>query len=262
VKTQITCVNADGSALSIGDMPRITISGLASYLSAVTFDDSTAAPFDVGARVVLNDNLAVSFAIYPLGMSIRAILNTQLNGEWTLGDSVSIYLDGSRGLNDDVLTYSSHDNNGIWSPVNIDPVLQDGSFFQISISKSPIILQRSSGWEHFDENFVITPNKNIAGQTEHTIKLKMRNKPTSQDPLTLTIGINTFTNSPVTITNGNVNEYKPGYIVAPTVNGGAGVTEVYQSTDNPCATNTITVSIVTNVPVCSSISLSLYINTL
>jgi len=156
VKTQTNCVNADGRALSFGDMPRITITGLANYLGAVTFDDSTAAPFDVG----------------------------------------------------------------------------------------------EVGWaQSANGDFVITVDQDVAGQTAHTIKLKMRNKASAQVPLILTIGINTFTNSPVTITNGNVNEYKPGYIVAPTVNGGAGVTEAHQSTDNPCATNTITVSIVTNVPV-------------
>ena len=108
-------------------------------------------------------------------------------------------------------------------------------------------------------NFVITPNQNVLGNTNHTINLLMTNDPTNRDPFTLTIGINTFTNSPVNITYNDDIQAQPGYTVAPNVNGGAGATQVHQSSDNPCATNTITVSIVTNVPVSSLLPVSLYL---
>ena len=119
------------------------------------------------------------------------------------------------------------------------------------------------GWDFLHNNdtfgnFVITPNQTVLGNTNRTINIRMTNDPTNRDPFTLTIGINTFTSSPANITYKDDIEKQPGYIVAPYVKGGG--TQVHQSSDNPCAANTITVSIVTNVPVSFLLPVSLYLH--
>ena len=54
-------------------------------------------------------------------MLLRQVLNSNIGGSWSAGDSVFVYVDGKPGLNDVVLTYTGEKNGKNWSPVNCKP---------------------------------------------------------------------------------------------------------------------------------------------
>jgi len=84
---------------------------------------------------------AVSFNDFVMGTSLRVALNNNIYGSWALGDKVFVYLDGKRGINDDVLTYVADDpDGGRWSPVNCDPLLYINSTYLFLISNPSISL--------------------------------------------------------------------------------------------------------------------------
>jgi len=65
------------------------------------------------------------------GATVKSILNSVETPQWQNGDNVTIYADGTRGLNPLVLVY----NQG-WTPVNIDPIHRRDNVYFITTPRA------------------------------------------------------------------------------------------------------------------------------
>jgi len=81
-------------------------------------------------RIISGLNKIV-FMHFKSGATVKSILNSVETPQWQNGDNVTIYADGTRGLNPLVLVY----NQG-WTPVNIDPIHRRDNVYFITTPRT------------------------------------------------------------------------------------------------------------------------------
>jgi hypothetical protein len=104
--------------------------------------------------------------------------------------------------------------------------------------------QRPPSFTQGDGQFILTPAGSLA-MAAHAFSFEVVNQETGKSAATLSINTEWVTSSWTSVDVGSTDRTQPMYILAPRT---LVTTTVHQSSDNPCAVNTITVSLNANVP--------------
>jgi hypothetical protein len=104
--------------------------------------------------------------------------------------------------------------------------------------------QRQPSFTQGDGGFILTPAGSLA-MAAHAFSFAVVNQETGNSAATLSINTEWVTSSWTSVDVGSTDRTQPMYILAPRT---LDTTTVHQSSDNPCAVNTITVSLNANVP--------------
>jgi len=105
-----------------------------------------------------------------------------------------------------------------------------------------------------------TPMAMIHHNVSYVFTFNVTNQETGQPAQSLSITADTLTHDFEPMTSNALDILSPMYIISPRVLGDADQTSVQQSSDNPCAVNTIRINITTNVPIFAACSPALTIS--